>query len=61
MVLLVDKTTDLAHLHRTLQSLWQAVAAASPNRRPGVRLRLFQLDRPGYAQLQVLMGHLLQR
>ena len=61
VVLLVDKTTDLAHLRSTLQSLWQAVAAASPNRRPGVKLRLLQLDRSGYAQLQVLMGHLLQR
>lgn len=61
VVLLVDKTTDTPHLQQTLQSLWQAVAATSPNRRPGVTLRLLQLDRPGHAQLQVLMGHLLQR
>ena len=61
VVLLVDQTTDTPHLQHTLQSLWQAVAAASPNRRAGVSLRLLQLDRPGYAQLQGLMGHLLQR
>ena len=61
VVLLVDKTTDSAHLQQTLQALWQALAINSPNRRPGVRLRLLSIDRPGYAQLQALMGHLLQR
>ncbi len=61
VVVLIDQTTDMPHLQLTLQSLWQAVATTSPNRRPGVRLRLLQLDRPGYAQLHGLMGHLLQR
>lgn len=61
VILLVDPSTDTPHLQQTLQSLWQAVAATSPNRRPGVKLRLLALDRPGYAQLKGLMGHLLQR
>lgn len=61
VVLLVDKTTDESHLLSTLQALWQQLAAASPNRRPGVALRLMRIDEPSPAALAVLLAQLLQR
>lgn len=61
VVLLIDKTTDEPYLQSTLQQLWQQLAADSPNRRPGVALRLMRIDEPGRAALASLLGQLLQR
>ena len=48
-------------LQSTLQDLWRQLAAASPNRRPGVELRLMHIDEPSPAALAVLLAQLLQR
>lgn len=61
VVLLVDKTTDEPYLQSTLQELWQQLAADSPNRRPGVALRVMRIDEPGHAEMAALLGQLLQR
>lgn len=59
VVLLVDGTTQLPYLERTLQELWRELAADSPNRHAGATVRLLRLDEPGHAAIGALLGHLL--
>ncbi len=50
VVLLTDRTTDMALLRQTLDSLWQTMESASPNAGSGTgRLRVIELRR-GYAR-----------
>lgn len=61
VVLLVDGTTKLPYLEKTLHELWQELAADSPNRRAaGATVRLLRMDEPTHAAIGALLGHLLE-
>lgn len=61
VVLLVDRTTKLTYLEKTLHELWQELAADSPNRHAaGATVRLLRMDEPTHAAIGALLGHLLE-
>lgn len=59
VLLLVDSTTREAHLRTSVAELWADVAAGSPNRHPGVSLRVMCIGEPTQAQMHAVLAHLL--
>ena len=61
IVLLVDASTDLPFLERTLEEAWQVMPAGSPNREGGRRLRVLEASASDRRTLSCLLGLLCER
>jgi hypothetical protein len=61
IVLLIDRTSDLPFLERTLQDSWRTISAGSPNDAPGAhRLRVLRASWHHSRTVDVLMGLLCE-